>query len=122
MDELKPCPFCGEQPNWHTIRNSITPPKHCSYFLSCDGDLCLCPSTGDYRTKAEAVDAWNIRAESAADRQGYTRGVTDAIQIAVELMGANVTVHEASDAGEGFDFAISECLTALRALTEETGG
>ena len=59
--ELRPCPFCGCEPNWHTIRMSIDSPRHCRYFVSCDGDICLCPSTTDFNEKQDAADMWNMR-------------------------------------------------------------
>ena len=51
-DELKPCPFCGGKafPN-------IDLRKHWIECREC------CAESGCYRTEAEAIDAWNARAE-----------------------------------------------------------
>jgi len=65
-DELKPCPFCGCDPNWHTIR--MVSPRRCRHFLSCDGGICLNPSTQDFAARGDAIDAWNVRTDHPLDK------------------------------------------------------
>lgn len=52
MEELKRCPLClGDA---HLLK----PPKYFSYRVACV--KCRC-NTGGYKTKEEAVNAWNRR-------------------------------------------------------------
>ena len=55
MSKLKPCPFCGgeaEMSKWK-----------CGYYVSCiESDCFVCPETGDFESREEAIEAWNKRA------------------------------------------------------------
>lgn len=57
MDELKPCPFCGGEAEMLTAES-----MNGGYLF---GIMCNdCRSRGDvYDTEAEAIEAWNTRAE-----------------------------------------------------------
>lgn len=63
MDELKPCPFCGEQPEldeWHygDAGECIT------FMVQCKNENCTCrPFTQEYIRVLPAIEAWNRRAE-----------------------------------------------------------
>lgn len=52
MKELKPCPFCGGEAQVHKNGGNL-------FFRI----LCFTcwTSTGNYHTKKEAIEAWNIR-------------------------------------------------------------
>lgn len=52
MDELKPCPFCGS-------KNVIMKRYHGLFGVECDS--CYRPSWGYWKTKEQAIKAWNRR-------------------------------------------------------------
>lgn len=54
-DELLPCPFCGGEA--YTVERGIY-----GWSIECDTPFCPC-SFAAYRDKAEAIAAWNTRAE-----------------------------------------------------------
>jgi len=68
IEELKPCPFCGQAPEWNNSKTTFS--AQCSG--SPDGPFygdyssqhrCLVsPSSGDWKTEESAVTAWNTRA------------------------------------------------------------
>lgn len=54
MEELKPCPFCGENIYFSIIENKPTK----EYWVFC----CNCETCGPIKiTKKEAISAWNKR-------------------------------------------------------------
>ena len=58
MSDLKPCPFCGKEPNQATVELSDRP---CFYY-ECENPKCHAkPETGWHDTEQEARDAWNNR-------------------------------------------------------------
>ena len=59
MAELKPCPFCGENAILLTVSETFGLPL--LFFVAC----CRCgvETKRTYRTKKEAISAWNRRAE-----------------------------------------------------------
>lgn len=58
--ELKPCPFCGGEAEIHPSSDWDVKFTGATYFAWCD----KCETRGDYYdTEAEAVEAWNNRAE-----------------------------------------------------------
>ena len=54
MSELKPCPFCGGEA--HTYHNNL-------WHVGCENALNGCVTMSAFVTEAEAIDAWNARAE-----------------------------------------------------------
>ena len=62
MTELKPCPFCGGEAETLTAES-----MHGGYLF---GIMCSdCRSRGDvYNTEAEAIEAWNTRAERTCEK------------------------------------------------------
>ena len=55
MDELKPCPFCGGEAEMLGMK--VPPPLPWLRCKSCGAE------TSVYATEAEAIAAWNTRAE-----------------------------------------------------------
>lgn len=62
--ELKPCPFCGGEAGLY-----ISPAKYGWKYAFCK--KCF-SSMDDYDTEAEAVEAWNTRAERTCKPEVYT--------------------------------------------------
>ena len=60
MEELKPCPFCGDYPTIDAMRDIV----EYSWYVSCDNMQCLVRPITDItiKTKQQAIDAWNRRA------------------------------------------------------------
>lgn len=60
MTELLPCPFCGGEAEIHPSDDWDVNLTGATYFIWCD----KCETRGDYyNTEAEAIAAWNTRAE-----------------------------------------------------------
>ena len=58
--ELLPCPFCGGEAEIHPSNDWDVKFTGSTYFAWCD----KCETRGDYyNTEAEAIAAWNTRAE-----------------------------------------------------------
>lgn len=56
--ELKPCPFCGG------VATMLHFKREKCYRVSCDDiDCCCVAHSGYHLTEAEAIEAWNRRAE-----------------------------------------------------------
>lgn len=55
MDKLKPCPFCGGEAETELCGKGIY--SYWSVWCNCGVLL------QDYKTEAEAIEAWNTRAE-----------------------------------------------------------
>lgn len=59
--ELKPCPFCGAEPNAHTWQWR----GKRMHKVRCERSACLIrPSTNGFDTPGEAAAAWNARHEA----------------------------------------------------------
>ena len=59
MDELKPCPFCGDMPLIHESKQDL---RNILYSVFCGGEHHTA-SVGYFYTEEEAIEAWNRRAE-----------------------------------------------------------
>ena len=63
MTELLPCPFCGGEAELHPTYDMDTNEVD-GWFVWCNNDACECkPETNQHFTEAEAIAAWNSRAE-----------------------------------------------------------
>lgn len=59
MSELKPCPFCGGKP-----RTAVMDYGDMQYWrIYCDTINCAMCMSSVYHSEAEAIKAWNTRAE-----------------------------------------------------------
>ncbi len=64
VKELKPCPFCGGQAEIHPSNDWDAKFTGATFFAWCDE----CETRGDYyNTEAEAIAAWNTRADDNED-------------------------------------------------------
>ena len=61
MTDLKPCPFCGSEAE---MKHEVSPEFGDIYNVQCE---CLRAQTQLYRTEAEAIAAWNARAERTCE-------------------------------------------------------
>lgn len=63
MAELKPCPFCGEQPILRRSEEEFDDGElRYVYYVRCDNTCCeINPCTTDYEEAYLAKDAWNKR-------------------------------------------------------------
>lgn len=55
MEKLKPCPFCGGEAKVFGNYDDS------DYHVNCTNDECGCYWVNYYKTKEEAVEAWNRR-------------------------------------------------------------
>ena len=84
MSELKPCPWCGGTPevldcDWGDM---------VEYRVDCLVVDCLVnPSSNHFATKAEAVEAWNTRAERTCELEELARDMYKAIVTMIAIPG-----------------------------------
>lgn len=81
--ELLPCPFCGGKARIFelTWTDGLGVPhdfKHPYYRIVCQGGCRTLK--GDYNTEAEAIAAWNTRAERTCEME-YSGGVPDFVSL-----------------------------------------
>ena len=61
--KLLPCPFCGGEAELHPSYDMDTSEVD-GWFVWCNNKECECaPETREHFTEAEAIEAWNTRAE-----------------------------------------------------------
>ena len=77
MSDLKPCPFCGKEPNQKGTELGDRP---CFYY-ECDNPKCGASEMGWHDTEQEAIDAWN------------NRPVEDALQARIDELEKQVEWH-----------------------------
>ena len=67
MTDLKPCPFCGGKAELRPNDRGIRTPDIYGWHVECVNDECIIGLMDDRQwyedTKAEAIAAWNARAE-----------------------------------------------------------
>ena len=57
IPKLKPCPFCGGDPQWGTLRNG-------AHYVECLNEDCLVNPEGVFSgSKVQCANEWNTRAE-----------------------------------------------------------
>lgn len=67
MTKLLPCPFCGGEAELHPTYDMDTGEMD-GYFVICRNKNCtVWPETDEYLTEAEAIAAWNTRAERTCE-------------------------------------------------------
>ena len=77
MSDLKPCPFCGKDPNQTTAELGDRP---CFYY-ECENPKCHAAEMGWHDTEQEAIDAWN------------NRPIEDALQARIDELEKQVEWH-----------------------------
>ena len=63
-NELKPCPFCGGGANLNSDTNGL---NQKIFWVECAMTKSICkviPTTWRYKTKEDAIEAWNERADN----------------------------------------------------------
>lgn len=80
MSDLLHCPFCGGQAEIHSTHD-IDTGEIDGWFVWCNNSTCECaPETNDHFTEAEAITAWNARAERTC-RMEYSGGVHEFLSL-----------------------------------------
>lgn len=67
MSEMLPCPFCGAE-------GIIWPFREHPFYVAICKDGCGC-QLGDFKTREEAMRAWNTRAEQTCEMKYVKSGV-----------------------------------------------
>ena len=72
--KLKPCPFCGRKPS--KVREHYTSGNAFAFYMvECKAPMTKCfikPKTSFCKTKEEAIEAWNTRAEQIPKEPIYS--------------------------------------------------
>ncbi len=63
MEELKPCPFCGETNAKNIFKQGLSG----RYFIDHFDSIYWIKSSIGFDTEAEAIEAWNRRRNNATD-------------------------------------------------------
>ena len=81
MSNLKPCPFCGKEPNQKGTELGDRP---CFYY-ECDNPKCCAAEMGWHDTEQEAIDAWNNRPIEDALRKEISQLQADNISLVEQV-------------------------------------
>ena len=61
-NELKPCPFCGEQPNCFQVRDDRYVPGEMNWVVECKDMGCIFKRSTPNRSIEALIEHWNKRA------------------------------------------------------------
>lgn len=87
---LKPCPFCGTEPNHMTSELGDNP---CFYY-ECENPKCCAAEKGWHDTEKEAIDAWNARPHEEALHKEIEQIMLSHEQATNEALKLQKRVHE----------------------------
>jgi|GEM_PF-5555423 len=90
MSNLKPCPFCGKDPNQATAELGDRP---CFYY-ECENPKCGAAEKGWHDTEQEAINAWNTRPIEDALRKEIEQIMLSHEQATNEALKLQKRVHE----------------------------
>ena len=110
MKDLKPCPFCGGEAELHPTYDMDTGEVD-GWFTWCNNDRCECkPETNEHFTEAEAIAAWNTRAERVGERKTINKtGDFVTHDSRAERTCRIVKTWSDSDYVDGWRYRCSEC-------------
>ena len=88
MGELLPCPFCGEQARCYQS-DAFNDGGYFEFIVQCKGvdDHTL---VNDYLTEAEAIEAWNMRAERTCKREKHGTKMDGSPKLRCSLCGYGI--------------------------------
>lgn len=101
VEQLKPCPFCGEKPTAFEPH----PSRHNLWVISCEESDCRVVSEVDGGSLAEAAASWNTRFDTARTAELERENAA--------LDGALWDVIKAWDNASGMSAAIARARNAL---------
>ena len=88
MSDLKPCPFCGKEPNQTTVELGDRP---CFYY-ECENPKCHAAEMGWHDTEQEARDAWNNRPIEDALRKEIAQVKKDKLELNAQCFHKDETI------------------------------
>jgi len=88
MSNLKPCPFCGTEPNHMTSELGDRP---CFYY-ECDNPKCGAAEKGWHDTEQEAINAWNTRPIEDALRKEIAQLKKDRLEFKAQCFHKDETI------------------------------
>ena len=66
-DELKPCPFCGSEGKLKVADGILD--DYTMFYCYCPNGKCIAGGTDWFRSREEAIEAWNTRAERTVSKE-----------------------------------------------------
>ena len=88
MSNLKPCPFCGKEPNQKGTELGDRP---CFYY-ECENPKCGASEMGWHDTEQEAIDAWNNRPIEDALRKEIAQLKKDKLDLNAQCFHKDETI------------------------------